>query len=78
MVVSSNFDKYLIGALSTIGGVGVYSVAQRLANMVFAYMSALEKSSVGEDIGPFAEFLADLVEKRLAGDPLPEVPKASS
>jgi Fic family protein len=40
-----------------------------------AYMAALEKASVGEDIGPFADFLARLVEKRLAGEPLPEVPK---
>ena len=39
------------------------------------YMVALEKASVGEDI---AEFLAALVEKRLAGEPLPAVPKASS
>lgn len=40
------------------------------------YMAALEKASVGEDIAPFADFLAGLVEKRLAGEPLPEVPKA--
>ena len=40
-----------------------------------AYMASLEKASVGEDIGPFADFLATLVEKRLAGEPLPEVPK---
>ena len=42
-----------------------------------AYMAALENASVGEDIRPFAEFLANLVEKRLAGEPLPEVPKTS-
>lgn len=42
------------------------------------YLAALEKASVGENIAPFAEFLAALVEKRLAGEPLPEVPKASS
>lgn len=41
------------------------------------YMAALEKASVGEDIGPFADFLARLVEKRLAGAALPEVPKGS-
>jgi fido (protein-threonine AMPylation protein) len=39
------------------------------------YMAALEKASVGEDIAPFANFLAALVEKRLAGESLPEVPK---
>ncbi len=42
------------------------------------YLNALEKASVGEDIVPFADFLAGLVEKRLAGGPLPAVPKASS
>jgi Fic family protein len=42
-----------------------------------AYMAALEKASVGEDIGPFADLLASLVEKRLAGEPLPGVPKKS-
>ena len=31
-----------------------------------AYMAALEKASVGENIVPFADFLAKLVEKRLA------------
>ena len=40
-----------------------------------AYMASIEKASVGEDIGPFADFPAALVEKRLAGEPLPEVPK---
>lgn len=39
------------------------------------YMEALEKASVGEDIAPFADFLAGLVKKRLAGEPLPTVPK---
>jgi Fic/DOC family protein len=42
------------------------------------YMEALEKASVGEDIVPFADFLAGLVKKGLAGEPLPAVPKASS
>ena len=43
-----------------------------------AYMASLEKASVGEDIGPFADFLARLVEKRVAGEPLPAVPKSRS
>lgn len=43
-----------------------------------AYMGSLEKASVREDIGPFADFLATLVEKRLAGKPLPEVPKSAT
>jgi fido (protein-threonine AMPylation protein) len=39
------------------------------------YMQSLEKASVGEDIGPFADFLSGLVGKGLAGEPLPAVPK---
>ena len=42
------------------------------------YMAALEKASVGEDIAPFADLLARLVERRLAGEPLPEVPPGST
>jgi hypothetical protein len=41
-----------------------------------AYENALEKASVGEDVAPFAGFLAGLVKRRLAGAPLPAVPKA--
>ena len=41
-------------------------------------MNALEKASIGEDVGPFADFLTGLVKKGLAGEPLPEVPTASS
>jgi hypothetical protein len=40
------------------------------------YMETLEKASVGEDIAPFTDLLAGLVEKGLAGEPLPAVPKA--
>jgi fido (protein-threonine AMPylation protein) len=42
------------------------------------YMAALERASVYEDIVPFANLLASLVEKRLAGGPLPVVPENSS
>jgi len=42
------------------------------------YMQSLERASVGDDIGPFADFLASLVKKRLAGEPLPAVPTTSS
>src|SRR5262249_56165868 len=43
-----------------------------------AYMAALEKASIGQDIERFGDFLASLVEKRVAGEPLPEVPNAST
>jgi hypothetical protein len=40
------------------------------------YMEALESASVHENIVPFAGFMADLVTKGLAGEPLPAVPKS--
>lgn len=40
------------------------------------YMEALEKASVGENIVPFADFLASLVRKGLTGKPLPPIPKS--
>jgi hypothetical protein len=43
-----------------------------------AYLNTLEKASVGQDIVPFADFLSRLVRKRLAGEPLPPVPKSTS
>jgi hypothetical protein len=42
-----------------------------------AYMNALERASVAEDIVPFSNFIAGLVSKGLAGEPLPAVPKSS-
>jgi O-antigen/teichoic acid export membrane protein len=41
-VVGSNFDKYLIGQLSSLGGVGIYSIGQRVASIAFTYMTALQ------------------------------------
>jgi len=43
-----------------------------------AYMHALEAASVGEDITPFADYLAVLVKKGLAGGPLPALPRTSA
>lgn len=39
-----------------------------------AYMAALEQASVGQDIAPFADFLAGLVEAGLAGKETAQVP----
>jgi O-antigen/teichoic acid export membrane protein len=41
-VLSNNLDKYLLGLLATVGSVGVYSIGQKVAYLVFAYMTALE------------------------------------
>src|SRR5207245_4550881 len=42
-----------------------------------AYVNALEKASASEDIVPFADLLAGLVKKGLAGESLPQIPKSS-
>jgi hypothetical protein len=57
--------------------VGRIPVDGHSGNRPQRYVNALEKASVGEKIAPFADFLAGLVKKRLAGEPLPAVPKAS-
>ncbi|RJR32858.1 MAG: polysaccharide biosynthesis protein [Desulfobacteraceae bacterium] len=41
-VIGSQFDKYMIGLLATIGGVGVYAIGQKVAWVVFAGMTAMQ------------------------------------
>jgi Fic family protein len=71
---NGRMGRFLMNLMMASGGYPwtVIPVAERNA-----YMAALEKASVGEDIRPFADFIAGLVEKRLAGEPLPEVPTSS-
>lgn len=41
-VVGNNFDKYLLGQVTSLGGVGIYSIGQRIAGIAFTYMTALQ------------------------------------
>lgn len=41
-VIATQFDKYMIGLLTSFGGVGIYSVAQRVASGIFTYMTSLQ------------------------------------
>lgn len=41
-VVSNNFDKYIIGVLGSMGGVGIYTIGQKLGVMVFTFTTALQ------------------------------------
>jgi len=43
-----------------------------------AYMAALEEASVGQNIVPFAEFLARLVDEGIKGESVPQVPSRIS
>ena len=71
---NGRMGRFLMNTMMASGGYPwtVIPVGERTP-----YMHALEKASVGEDIGPFADFLAGLVKNGLAGDPLPEVPKST-
>ncbi|MEW6219291.1 MAG: oligosaccharide flippase family protein [Thermodesulfobacteriota bacterium] len=40
-VAGSQLDKYLVGMLASLGGAGVYSIGQRVALVVFTFMTAL-------------------------------------
>jgi O-antigen/teichoic acid export membrane protein len=41
-VIGTQFDKYLISLLGTLGGVGLYNLGQKIAYVVFNYMTALQ------------------------------------
>jgi O-antigen/teichoic acid export membrane protein len=41
-VLNTQFDKYLIGLLSSLGGVGVYHIGKKVSYLTFAIMNAIE------------------------------------
>ena len=41
-VINTQFDKYMIGLLATIGGVGVYHIGKRISELIFTFMTAIE------------------------------------
>ena len=41
-VIGTHFNKYIIGLLASLGGVGIYSIAQKVASLVFIYMTSLQ------------------------------------
>jgi O-antigen/teichoic acid export membrane protein len=41
-VIGTQFDKYMLSLLGTIGGVGIYSIGQKVSYAVFSYMTAIE------------------------------------
>ncbi len=40
--VSTQFDKYILGLLGSIGGVGIYSLGQRVSGTIFTCMTAIQ------------------------------------
>jgi O-antigen/teichoic acid export membrane protein len=41
-IIGNQFDKYMIGLMSTIGGVGIYTLGQKLAGIIFTFMTAIQ------------------------------------
>lgn len=41
-VIDTQFDKYMVARLASIGGAGIYSVGQKIASSVFTYMNSIE------------------------------------
>ena len=40
--MGTHFDKYLINLLGSLGGVGIYSLGQKIANIVFVFMTSVQ------------------------------------
>lgn len=41
-IFGSQFDKYLVGLLASVGGVGIYSIGQRIAGLTFTFMNSIQ------------------------------------
>jgi O-antigen/teichoic acid export membrane protein len=41
-VLGNQFDKYMIGLLGTLGGVGIYNLGHKFANIQFTFMTAMQ------------------------------------
>ena len=41
-VINTQFDKYMIGLMSSLGGVGIYSVGQKVSSLIFTFMTSIQ------------------------------------
>jgi hypothetical protein len=69
---NGRIGRFLMNAMLVAGGYpwAVVPLSERRV-----YMEALEQASVHQNIEPFADLIATLVENRMKGEPLPEIPK---
>lgn len=44
VVMGTQSDKYILGLLGTLGGVGIYSIAYRISSVINSYMIALQNA----------------------------------
>jgi len=42
-IIGKYFDKYIISVLSSMGGVGIYAISQRISNLSFLFMTTIQK-----------------------------------
>jgi fido (protein-threonine AMPylation protein) len=68
---NGRIGRFLMNAMLVAGGYP-WTVVPLSARK--DYMEALEQASVRQNIEPFTDFIARLVEDRLKGKPLPEIP----
>lgn len=41
-IINSQFDKYMLGLINSIGGVGIYDIGQKIAYFSFTFMTAVQ------------------------------------
>lgn len=41
-VISTQLNKYILNILNTLGGVGIFNIAQRIANVTFIFMTTIQ------------------------------------
>jgi O-antigen/teichoic acid export membrane protein len=41
-VIGSQYDKFMVGRLASLGGAGIYSIGQKISYMIFTFMTAIE------------------------------------
>ena len=41
-LINSQFDRYMLGLLGSLGGVGFYDIGQKIANTSFTFMTTIQ------------------------------------
>ena len=41
-VINTQFDRYMLGVLGSLGGVGLYDIGQKIANTTFSFMTTIQ------------------------------------
>ena len=41
-VINTQFDRYMLGILGSVGGVGLFEIGQKIGNIIFSFITALQ------------------------------------